>query len=82
MPTMDTELEAFLEYEVDWHMHYAELCRTVSASMPSPQRGKDWHSRADASIRRAQACLERLGTLRNEQRLNPLKSKPACAGLD
>lgn len=67
MQTNDTNLEAFLEHEVDWHMRYAELCRTVSASMPSPLRGRDWHSRADASIRRAQICLERLGTLRNSQ---------------
>ena len=66
MQTNDSNLEAFLEYEVDWHMQYAELCRTVSAAMPS-RRGRDWHSRADASIRRAQICLERLGTLRNSQ---------------
>lgn len=57
------QVRAFLEYEAEWHLRYAEVCREVSASLPANIRGRDWNSRANAAYRRAQACLEELGAL-------------------
>ena len=71
MADTTTRLEAFLKDEAEWYLQYAELCREVSVSLTPRARGRNWHSRADASYRRAQSCLERLGTLRKSQNPNP-----------